>query len=161
VPAGDAGLEQTPGRAYPVEAEEALKAWMDSKALDQIWVSPAGWWYAAWMHRQPEVDRLQAQLAVRGPSALEQGSVTLLADTYAAMWAVITAAREVLNCIGDGRDDPIWDHLGDGACLDLLDKRLRVFDDVCTSIRREEHSQCDPSCVCQRLFADLDRAEPA
>lgn len=68
MPASDAGLEpgpETACRAYPVEAEEALNAWMASKVLDEIWVSPAGWWYAAWMHRQLEVDQLQAQLAAQ------------------------------------------------------------------------------------------------
>lgn len=55
--------ESTAVRAYPIEAEKALEAWMADKEQQGIWTSPAGWWYAAWMHREAEVAQLRSDLA--------------------------------------------------------------------------------------------------
>lgn len=59
-----AGEAERAARAYPIEAEKALDAWMAEHEAKGIWVSSAGWWYAAWMHRQAEVARLQARVVM-------------------------------------------------------------------------------------------------
>lgn len=57
--------DERAARAYPIEAEEALEAWMAANDSQGIWVSPPGWWYAAWMLQQAEVERLKVQLAAQ------------------------------------------------------------------------------------------------
>jgi hypothetical protein len=54
--------EETASRAYPVEVEAALTAWIAENDRQGVWVSPAGWWYAGWKHGRAELEAAQAEV---------------------------------------------------------------------------------------------------
>jgi hypothetical protein len=91
-------------RAYPIEAEEALTAWVATRT-EGVWTSPAGWWYAAWMHRQAEVSSLQDQIAhltgyvdgLKRGSDLHEQRRGELEKQVAAQTAVVEAIRGLVK----------------------------------------------------------------